>query len=222
MQRSLLAITAALGLMLATASTGRAQAAVLGFDDHNGTANSGTYSPGDSFTFSINLHFIPGGSVLNVAGLSYWFDQVGAASSGPFYFSITNRDATGSQFSFLQSTGNIFPQPMNSSTAPFGSNVKDLGASTASGAGLPGGDYFIANLTISIDPSTPVGTYQIANTTVGGKTSVIFDDAGHGTSIPQSIYTITVVPEPSSLALCATGIPFAVGFLRRFRSGRNR
>ena len=116
------AITAlAFALVLATGSTGWAQAAVLGFDDHNGSPNSGTYSPGDSFTFTLNLHFIPGGTVLNVAGISYWLQQVGAASGGPFYFSITNRDATGSQFTVLQSPGNIFPQPMNSANAPFGS-----------------------------------------------------------------------------------------------------
>lgn len=216
------AITAlAFALFLGTGSTVWAQAAVLGFDDHNGSPNSGTYSPGASFTFTLNLHFIPGGTVLNVAGISYWLQQVGAASGGPFYFSIGNRDATGSQFTFLQSPGNIFPQPMNSANAPFGSNVKDLGASTASGSGLAGGDYFIANITINIDPTIPQGVYQIGNTTVGGKTSVIFDDAGHSANIPQSLYTITIVPEPSSLALCASGLPFAVGLLRRLRARKS-
>src|ERR1043166_5786063 len=220
MPRYFLSITAAIALAFAVASPAKAQTAVLNFDDHNGSPNSGTYMPGDSFTFSITLHFVPSPSVPNVAGISYWFQQLGVTSAGPFYFSITGRDITGSQFSFPQSSGNIFPQPMNSTTSPFGSNVKDLGASTASGSGLPGGDYFVANVTLSIDPTTPAGVYQIANTTTGGKTSVIFSDTGSGANVSQSVYTVTVVPEPSTLAFCASGFAVTLGFLR-FRARRS-
>lgn len=208
MHRFLLSVTAAIGLIVAAGSTARAQTAVFGFDDHSGSPSSGTYMPGDSFTFSITLAFTPGGNIQNLDGLSYWFQQ--SVPSAPFYFSITNRDATASMFNDLQTPHIVYPQNMTPQ------NDKDLGGITddvAQGAGA----YFIANITIHIDPSAAAGVYQIEDTTTGGKTSAIVDDQAHTFPIAQSVYTITIVPEPSSLALCATGLPFALGFLRRFR-----
>jgi hypothetical protein len=197
----------ALGLVLATVSMANAQTAIFGFDDHSGSPSSGSYMPGDSFTFSITLAFAPGGNVANLDGLSYWFEQ--SNPSAPFYFSITNRDVTGSQFTFLQTANLTYPQTLSPS------NSKDLGALTQDGNGRGPGAYFIANLTIHIDPSATAGIYQIENTTAGAKTSIITDNQGHTAPIPQAIYTITVVPEPSSIALLATGIPMALAFIRR-------
>jgi hypothetical protein len=208
MYKYFLSAIAAVALWFATGSTGHAQTAVFGFNDNNGSPNSGTYSPGDSFTFSITLAFIPGGTVQNLDGLSYWFEQ--SNPNAPFNFSITNRDATGSMFTDLQTPHLVYPQNMTPQSAnDLGAFLPDVGV----GAGL----YFIANLTIKIDPSAAAGTYVIENTTTGGKTSIITDDQGHTAAIPQAIYTITIVPEPGTLALCATGLPFVLGFLRRRR-----
>jgi hypothetical protein len=199
---------AAAACVFAAASMASAQTAVFSFDDHNGAPDSGTYMPGDSFTFSIDLTFAPGGTVQNLEGLSYWFEQQNP--SAPFFFAITLRDVTGSQFTDLQTPGLIYPQTL----AP--SNAKDLGAFLPGNTSALGtGTYFIANLTISIDPSALPGVYQIENTTTGGKTSVITDDQGHTFPISQAIYTITIVPEPSSLALCATGFALVAGVVRR-------
>src|SRR5256885_4027218 len=198
--------------IFAGAASASAQTAVFSFDDHSGTANAGTYNPGDSFTFSITLTFAPGGAVQNLDGLSYWFEQQNP--SAPFYFSITNRDKTGSMFTDLQTPGLVYPQNMTPA------NDKDLGAFLPD-AGVGAGVYFIANLTIKIDPTAASGTYQIENTTTGGKTSIITDDQGHTFAIPQAIYTITVVPEPSSIALSALGFTLVSGFVRgRFRRRR--
>ena len=215
MYKYLLSAIAALGLIFAAGSTARAQAAtaVFGFDDHAGSPNSGTYMPGDSFTFTIQLGFAPGGAVANLDGLSYWFEQQNP--SGPFNFSITNRDLSASMFDDPQTTHIVYPQNLSPQ------NASDLGALSSSSSGGPG-VYFIANLTIQIAPGTAPGVYQIENTTTGGKTSFITDDQGHTAVIPQAIYTITVVPEPNTLALFATGIPIALGFLRRFRASHNR
>ncbi len=198
--------------VFAAASIASAQTAVFGFDDHNGAPDSGTYMPGDSFTFSITLTFAPGGTVQNLDGLSYWFEQQNP--NAPFYFSITNRDKTGSMFTDLQTPGLVYPQNMTPA------NDKDLGAFLPD-AGVGAGVYFIANLTIKIDPTAASGTYQIENTTTGGKTSIITDDQGHTFAIPQAIYTITVVPEPSSIALSALGFTLVSGFVRgRFHRRR--
>jgi hypothetical protein len=208
MYKYVLSASAAVALFFAAGSSARAQTAVFGFNDNNGSPNSGTYSPGDSFTFSITLTFAPGGTVQNLDGLSYWFEQ--SNPNAPFNFSITNRDVTGSMFTDLQTPHIVYPQNMTPQ------NANDLGAFLPA-AGVGAGSYFIANLTIKIDPSAASGIYFIENTTTGGKTSIITDDLGHTAPISQSIYTITIVPEPGTLALCATGLPIALGFLRRRR-----
>ena len=207
-----LAVIATSACIFAAAPIASAQTAVFGFDDHNGAPDSGTYMPGDSFTFSITLTFAPGGTVQNLDGLSYWFQQQSPVA--PFYFSITNRDDTGSMFTDLQTPGLVYPQSLTPA------NDKDLGAFLP-GSGIGAGAYFIANLTIKIDPSAAPGVYQIENTTTGGKTSIITDDQGHTFPIPQDVYTITVLPEPSSVALSAFGFSLVAGFVRgRFRPRR--
>ena len=172
--------------LLATTRDSSAQTANFSFDDMNGQADAGIYPAGWSFTIAINLSFAPGGNVANLVGLSYWFEQMSPLA--PFYFSITNRDATGSQFSFLQTPGLTYPQ----SLAP--ANPKDLGATTPDFTGVGAGNYFIANLTVKIDPLATPGTYIIESTSSGGKTSVISDDQGHIFPIPKTTYTVTVVP----------------------------
>jgi len=117
----------AIFLVLATVSMADAQTAVFGFDDGVGVATAGTYNPGASFTFSITLGFAPGGSMANVDALSYWLEQQNP--NAPFYFSITNRDNTGSTFSDLQSPHIVYPQSLSPS------NANDLGALTADGNG---------------------------------------------------------------------------------------
>ena len=200
----------ALGLILATVSMADAQTAVFGFNDHNGSPNSGTYSPGDSFTFSITLAFTPGGNVANLEGLSYWFEQANNPG-GPFIFSITNRDLSASVFNDPQTLHVVYPQVLSPQSA------SDLGAIDDAGP-VGAGGYFIADVTIQISAGAAPGIYQIENTTTGGKTSAITDSAGHTAPIPQAIYTVTIVPEPSSIALFVTGLPMALGFVRRLRA----
>ena len=172
-------------------------------------ANAGTYHPGDSFTFAINLAYTPGGTVNNLAGLSYWLQQESPGS--PFLFSITARDVTGSSFNFLQSPGAVFPQAMNPA------NSGDLGAGTQSGNGLGAGSYFIADITVAISPSAPIsGTYVLSQTLTGGKISVITDMVGHTFAIPEADYTITLVPEPATwLGSALTAAALLIVMVRR-------
>jgi hypothetical protein len=196
-------------------STAIAQTAIFSYNDNNGAPNAGTYHPGDSFTFSINLTYAPGGSVNNLAGLSYWLQQRSPAS--PFILSVAGRDVTGSQFTFLQSPGAVFPQAMTPS------NSSDLGAGTQSGNGLGANTYFIANVTIQISPTAPItGTYILSQTLTGGRTSVITDMVGHTFAIPEVDYTITMVPEPATWAGGAFTVATLViaGVRRRLYAGR--
>lgn len=206
-------LTAAFVFLCGVGARATAQTATFSYDDGNGVPNAGTYAPGSSFTFSITLNFAPGGNIANLEGLSYWFEQQNP--NAPFYFAITTRNLSGSTFSFQNPPSITFPQNLTPQ------NSTDLGAVRQEPTGVGAGSYFVANLTISISPSALPGSYIIENTTTGGKTSVITDDLGHTFSIPQSTYTITIVPEPGSLALVSTGICVSASglLLRRMRRG---
>ena len=195
MKKQLLIAAATLISAFALPVAASGQTATFAYNDNNGVPNAGSYTPGSSFTFSIQLTFAPGGNVTNLYGLSYWFEQQNP--NAPFNFGITNRNVTGSQFTDLQTPGLTYPQNMTPQ------NASDLGALLPGPTGVAANTYFIANLTISISPSAAVGNYVIQNTTTAGKTSMITDDAGHLFSIPQATYAIAVVPEPSSLVLLA-------------------
>jgi hypothetical protein len=200
MKRQLGAAMAAIVIMLSVGSVANAQTALFIYDDHAGVPNAGTYTPGSSFTFDISLTFAPGGSVANLAGLSYWFQQINP-SLAPFPFSISLRDATGSPFTFLQTPGLTYPQNLNPS------NANDLGASTQSGTGVNAGTYFIATITVSIPLNAPTtGTFTLSNTLTGGKTSIITDDLGHTFAIPEADYVVTMVPEPATWLTPTLGV----------------
>ena len=191
MKKHLLVAIAALLSIFAAASESQAQTALFIYNDGSGAPNAGTYTPGSTFTFSINLGFVPGGAVVNLDGLSYWFQQ---NTAGPFSFAITLRDVTGSMFTDLQTPGLTYPQNLN----PV--NANDLGAAIPTSSPAVGaGTYFIADITVSIASTAPVtGTFIISNTTSGGKTSVISDSFGHTFAIPEADYIITMIPEPAT------------------------
>jgi hypothetical protein len=188
--KTLLTAASVLICALATVSQSSAQTALFSYNDGNGVPNAGTVVAGSSFTFSINLAFTAGGSVTNLEGASYWFEQ--STPGAPFNFSITNRDVTGSPFTDLQTPGLSYPQTMSPQSN------SDLGALLPTNVGLGNGSYFVANITVAVSSTAAYGTYVIEDTTTGGRTSVITDSAGHTFAIPQAIYTITVVPEPST------------------------
>ena len=192
----------------------RAQSALFIYNDGSGTPNAGTYTPGSTFTFSINLGFVAGGSIVNLDGLSYWMTQQSPGSPTPF--AITLRDVTGSMFTDLQTPGLTYPQNLNPT------NANDLGAAIP--AGMPpgseavgNGTYLIANITVSIPLNAPTtGTFVISNTTSGPKTSVISDSFGHTFAIPEADYTITMIPEPATWVVPTLGL-IALAFSQRRR-----
>jgi hypothetical protein len=188
----LLTSLAVLACTMSAIAASFAQTASFTFNDGSGDPASGTYTRGDSFNISIMLNFTPGGSIANLAGLSYWFQQ---NSGSPFNFAIAGRNLSGSIFTDAQTPGITFPQ----SLAP--SNASDLGAAMASLTGVGAGSYFIAVVTVTINATAANGTYTIGNTFAGSKTSVISDNMGNTFAIAQSTYQIVVAPDGGSTAL---------------------
>ena len=192
----------------------RAQTALFIYNDNGaggGTPNSGTYTPGSSFTFDISLAFTPGGNIQNLDGLTYFFQQT-PPNIAPFPFSITLRNVTGSMFTDLQTPGLTYPQTLSPRTP------KDLGALLPGNqSALGAGTYFIAAITMSIPLNAPTsGTFVLSNVFNGGKTSVITDDLGDTFAIPEADYTITMIPEPATWLTPTLGVA-ALLFVQRRR-----
>jgi PEP-CTERM motif len=190
----------AIGCLLLMAGLVRADA-ILSFNDGSGTPNAGSYTPGSSFTFDITLAVsTTGNSVPDVSGLSYWFETSAVNNS---FFTITNRNITGSPFTDPNTIGITYPQAIVA-----GGNPNDLGAT---GATQPtNASYFVATLTIQINPTTPAGTYTIFTTglnsnTDHSKASEANDSSFTRHDIAPTAYTITVVPEPATLSLLGLG-----------------
>ena len=208
MKKHVMAVVLAIGF-LSVNSVSWAQTALFTYDDGVGVPNAGTYHPGDTFTFSITLAFVSGGTISNLDGVSYWLQQKSPAS--PFIASITLRDVTGSDFTDLHTPSLTYPQTLNPS------NANDLGALRTVGQPADGtGTYFVANITVQISPTAPsTGTFVLDQTLSGGKISVITDSSGHTFAIPEADYTITMVPEPGTWVAAALTLLALISTQRR-------
>jgi len=182
--------------------------------------------PGASFTVSLSLQVVVGGTVGDFSALSYWMAQ-SSPVGGPFFpFQITNRNVTGSVFTDLFS-GLVYPQILD----PTNRNKNGTTTSTDLGAlinattpGQPSGTHFIAAVTFRVSPDAAAGAYTLGNATsatpgVGDRISMWFDSKGDTAPIAASNFNITVVPEPSSIALVCVGVVSAGALAYRRRRG---
>ena len=200
-------------ILFITACTAEAVVTV-NISDSVGSTNSVQINPGDSFSFRLDLTTTTESSV----SISYLISTSGLGNSK---FSITNRDIATSQFSDTYFT--LSQVTSTSDTViPSGndnllntSNDRDLGA-TINNPVIPlaPGNYFVSNIALLSDVTTVPGTYQIflSGASIG-------DDSFNDIGLSSNIYSVVVVPEPSTYAFIMMGILlFGCASLKRKRA----
>ena len=174
----------------------------LSFDDlglGGGGANSGTYAPGQTFSFDVLLTF----AGYNGAGLSYWLE--------------TNTAFAGSLTITSTTYGTTFPDPTNRTqplcsliqrrvlSAGFSTETRDFGSTINDFNNPPGpGTYFVNHITFTIAAGAPMGSFILQSTVTNPHTSenTSFDGTTFAdNNLPAAQYMITIVPEPTTLAL---------------------
>ncbi len=198
----------------ATSVFGQTPTQSISFDDGNGPGNAGTYSPSDSFSVDLYLAY----SGYSSGGFSLWFEATAAAA--PFT-SLTGFTYGTTFFDPIQPFSSPIGFTLNHGTGFYGtSNPSDFGATINppyDQTVVPPGTYFVGHLTISLAGLAP-GVYILRTDATNPHGSIVTNYAGGGNfieeSIPNAEYTITVVPEPGTLALLSLG---AIGLVAASR-----
>lgn len=206
---TLLALAGATSLL----AQGPANATLI-FNDNGaagGTASSGTYAPGSTIVFDITLHYTAGPPA-DANGISYWFESrlgsTGTGATAPGIFSVASLAFTNgvltSPWTDPQTNSPTFPDAVVGTTG----NTQDLGAS-GTDVTPNATDIFIARISFTISGTATPGTYTLQDLTSAenfAHGAVISDAATFNSwDLPTTLYTVTIVPEPTTWSLIALG-----------------
>jgi hypothetical protein len=94
----------------------------------------------------------------------------------------------------------------------------DLGATTQPPVLVPPGTYEVSHISFSITGAAP-GVYTFYSTTTNPRPSVVGNQWFMEADLPRASFSITIVPEPTTLALLAlTGTGVGLLAYRRWRA----
>jgi hypothetical protein len=191
------------------------------------SSNSVTYTDNlaHAFSFDVSVTYSPYTS----SGLSFWLESENAIAG---FLSVTG-----------VAYGTTFPDAINTSPnpAPFDTTTgassgymteqRDLGSTCNPGPGCPAASstYFVATLTLQLAANNLApGSYKLEMTTTSPHASEVTSDGSttfDDNALPSAasnMFTITIVPEPSTLALIGlTAVGGAFIAHRRRRSLRD-
>jgi len=190
--KKILLVTAICGMM--AAGTAFAQQTQSMSFQLSGT----TFHPGDTFTADTLLTY----SGYSSYGYSEWL-EIGNASAG--FFHITTE--TWNLFNDPTQPGwpNEFNFPMmNGVDAGMMATSNDLGATTQPLSLVPPGtNYDVNHITFSIGSNALPGTYTFYTTSTNPRPTIVTDQNFNDNNVPRASFVITIVPEPTTLALLA-------------------
>ena len=160
--------------------------------------------PGDTISFDISVMY----SGYNSTGNSFWF-EVNNAIAG----TVANTAITITGFTY--GTTFVDPTQPNPTTVPFNTSTgasagfmtetRDFGATINDFNNVPGpGTYFVGHITLTLGAGVALGSFVLQSTVTSPHTSEVssFDGTNFAdNNLPAAQYMITIIPEPTTLAL---------------------
>jgi hypothetical protein len=153
------------------------------------------FQQNDTFTVEMFLSY----SGYSAYGFSLWLETLAGTQS---FFHITSEEhfppfPTG----YTGPNEFVFPMP-NGVDQGYYATSNDMGGGNNPLMLVPPGTYDVERVHFSIT-NAALGTYTFYSTSTIPRPSIVTDDQFNDNAIPRASFTITIVPEPSTLALLA-------------------
>src|SRR3954463_8620427 len=221
-----LILSLACSFALGAAAFAQSQSIAL-FTSGSTTQTSGTFTSTGTFSLDVYVTF----TGFSASGLSFWLQTQTALApaitiTDEQYFTFTDPEDGPSPGSMTPFNNKGFTHASGNNTGMLSdrdlSNNPQTGTLTpgdlgATGADQTAGTYKVATITFTLS-GAPNGTFTLGTTTLNPKTSAVNDTAFAAHNLPAATYTVSIVPEPSTIAclVCGVGLLGAT-FIRRNR-----